>query len=74
MLYLKSNRRRPVRFRPLPPWDDPQGAVPYGWCWGCGSEVYAPGETFCNRCKEANYETTEPLRPMYAGAQSGTVR
>ena len=73
MLYLKPNRRRPVRFRPLSPGEDSQAAVPYGWCWGCGSEVFAPGEQFCNRCKEANYESTEPLYPMYACTQPGPV-
>ena len=49
VIYLKSKRRRPVWIGPRPVGCDMQGAIPDGWCSGCGTEVFDGG--LCPRCR-----------------------
>ncbi len=50
--YLKSHRRWPVWVGQRPFVYDRQGAIPDGWCEGCGMEVFGMGK-MCRRCKIA---------------------
>lgn len=61
VMYLKSHGRRPV-WRGYLPQQDRQGAIPAGWCHGCGKEVFSPGESLCERCMEQE-------RQMVAGKE-----
>ena len=50
IIYLKEGNRRPVWCGKRPYMYDAQGAVPDGWCPGCGTEVF--GAAICPRCAE----------------------
>lgn len=57
VLYTKSHRRQPVFWGRLPVLTDLQGAIPAGWCSRCGTELFAPNKSQCQRCrKEIRYE------------------
>ena len=56
LLYLKSHRRRPVYWGPPHPRFDRQGAIPAGWCYRCGVEVFEPGEMLCLWCRASKGE------------------
>ena len=43
VIYLRSGRRRPVWVGPRPLRYDVQGAIPDGWCGGCGMELFGDG-------------------------------
>ena len=49
VLYLG---RRPIFVGIYPPRTDMQGAIPRGWCLYCGTEVFFPGQSLCQRCKK----------------------
>jgi len=51
VIYLRSEKRRPVRLAPYDPWEDLQGAVPYGWCPVCGMELYGQEKQKCDLCE-----------------------
>ena len=44
--------RRPIFVGVYPPKTDMQGAIPRGWCLRCGTEVFFPGQSLCQRCKK----------------------
>lgn len=53
VLYLMSNKRRPVRRYPRYDLHDVQGELPVGWCCRCGKEVYtypADLDAVCEEC------------------------
>ena len=50
--YLKPGHRQPVRLRQPLGLTDLQAQIPWGWCSKCAMEVYAPGKTMCDTCKE----------------------
>ena len=58
-LYLKPNRRRPVRFDVTPLTGDVQGSIPVYWCGCCGAEVFTFGQTLCKRCKKEGEDIWE---------------
>lgn len=70
--YLALGGRRPVRLPGWYPGQDVQGCIPPGWCLGCGTELFAPGEEMCDGCirKEyGNYEKRiESVLCMHAGS------
>ncbi|MBQ4641605.1 MAG: hypothetical protein IJB47_03220 [Oscillospiraceae bacterium] len=51
IIYLRSSNRRPVRLRAVLWSEDDRGAIPAGWCEGCGKEVYEEGGLRCRRCE-----------------------
>ena len=58
-LYLRPNRRRPVRMVLLATMGDVQGDIPAAWCENCGAEVFAWGEALCSRCKKEGGDPDE---------------
>ncbi len=52
ILYLESYRRKPIRLTPLMPWEDAQGAVPFGWCPICGGEIWEEEKKLCEECEK----------------------
>jgi hypothetical protein len=71
-IYLRSDRRRPVRLRPYRAGEDLQAAAPFGWCPGCGMELYGQEEKLCRLCERwGGYETdgtTNTLPRLHTGA------
>lgn len=51
VIYLRSEKRRPVRLVPYRVGEDLQGAVPYGWCPLCGIELYGRERKICELCE-----------------------
>ena len=77
VLYLRSNKRRPIRLRGSVFPEDIQGSIPFGWCESCGMECYEPGCLLCPAClrKEMEHEEIEiSLRPLRPGALPASVR
>ena len=58
VMYLRTERRRPVRLTPYRAGEDAQAAVPYGWCPGCGMELYGREERLCKRCERWGRDET----------------
>ncbi len=48
---LRPPNRRPVGLGVALWTGDAQGAIPAGWCEGCGKEVYEVGGLRCRRCE-----------------------
>lgn len=58
VIYLRTERRRPVRLTPYRTGEDLQAAAPFGWCPGCGMELYGQEEKLCKLCERwGRYET-----------------
>ena len=56
VLYVRPPRR-PVWTGPRLGLTDMQGAIPRGWCRGCGRELFLRGREFCAACeKEEHYD------------------
>lgn len=56
IVYLQTERRRPVRLTPYPVEEDLQATVPYGWCSGCGMEIYGREERLCKMCERWGHD------------------
>ncbi len=52
--------RRPIYLGVYPPNTDLQGAIPRGWCMGCGTEVFSPA-AYCPQCEKRRREENERL-------------
>lgn len=61
IIYLRSHKRRPVRLYPGIFSEDVQGAIPCGWCEGCGMECYTADARLCPEClrKETDHEASQ---------------
>ena len=55
-IYLRPNRRRPVRLKPYTAGEDLQKQVPADWCGFCGREVYSFEKTVCEVCERWNFD------------------
>lgn len=52
--------RRPTQPYPRYALEDAQGALPTGWCNGCGKEIYAwPVTELCKRCEQEGKECSQ---------------
>ena len=51
VMYLRTEGRRPVRLTPYRAEEDMEAAVPFGWCPGCGMELYSREERLCRMCE-----------------------
>ena len=85
VVYLKSNRRRPVRFTPDPE-PDRQARLPVWWCEKCGMDVYEI-EVFgagrlCDVClrerrmineNRKSERNQQPVSDLYPRAGSGAM-
>ena len=70
VIYLRYEKRRPVRRMPYGLEEDLQAAVPYGWCPVCGMELYGQKQEICELCerweRDALEGITGTLPEMYA--------
>lgn len=71
VMYLQTKRCRPVRLLPYRAGEDMQAAVPFGWCPGCGMELYSREEELCRMCERWGFDEKVraacALPPVYPG-------
>ncbi|MBQ6839338.1 MAG: hypothetical protein IJO45_01430 [Oscillospiraceae bacterium] len=53
--YLVLGLRKPVREPGWYPGLDIQGCIPWGWCFGCGTELFIPNDGLCERCRRKEF-------------------
>jgi len=72
VIYLRTERRRPVRMTAYRAGEDLQAAVPFGWCICCGMELYGQDCKLCRMCERwGGYEKegdAEAVPRLHAGA------
>lgn len=71
IVYLKSNRRRPVRLLSYLFPQDIQQRIPTGWCTNCGAMLYSPQNELCRRCKGGTIDESKSLHDMQTGEMPG---
>jgi len=48
-----GTKKRTILRLPVAVGRDAQGLPPWGWCVGCGKEVYEKGAAVCHRCRSS---------------------
>ena len=73
IVYLKSNRRMPVRLSPSRYPQDVQQILPVSWCPGCGAELHSAHKALCRRCEGGTEDEQESLYDLQPGEVSGCL-
>lgn len=74
IVYLKANKRMPVRLQSVICLRDMQQDIPANWCIACRRELYGPGQQLCRRCKGVTHdERSKPLYELQPGKRPGEL-